>query len=286
MNGVKTCIIGGSGVVGFDSFTEIESMDVETPYGGTSDQIRVGRLEGVKVAFLSRHGQGHSLSPTNIPSRANIYALKKIGIERILSVSAVGSLKEEVKPLDLVVPDQLIDRTRNRISTFFEGPVVAHVSFSDPYCPVLTQKLGQVAKLHAVDVHMGGTYVVIEGPQFSTRAESNVYQSWGASVIGMTALPEAKLAREAGICYATLALVTDYDCWHDTEEEVSVDVVLSNMKKNVKTSAGVLKSVLREIPEQFDCMCSKSLDNSVITNLDLISEDVKSHLKVIMGKVT
>lgn len=286
MNGVKICIVGGSGVVGFDGFTDIENIDVETPYGATSDQIIVGRLEGVKVAFLSRHGYGHRLSPTNIPSRANIYALKKIGIERIFSVSAVGSLKEEIKPLDLVVPDQLIDRTRNRISTFFEDSVVAHVSFSDPYCPLLTQKLGHAAKGHTVNVHMGGTYVVIEGPQFSTRAESNVYRSWGASVIGMTALPEAKLAREAGICYATLALVTDYDCWHETEEEVSVDVVLSNMKKNVKTSAEILKSVLHEIPNQLDCMCSKSLDNSVITNLDLVSKDVKTRLEVIMGKVT
>ena len=278
----KIGIIGGSGLSGMNGIVDVEELDVETPFGPTSDRITIGSLADAKVAFLPRHGRGHHFSPTDIPVRANIFALKKIGVERILSVSAVGSLKEDVHPLDMVVPDQLIDRTRRRASTFFEGSIVAHISFSDPYCPGLSQELERAAQGQSVKLHMGGTYVVMEGPQFSTRAESNLYRSWGASVIGMTALPEAKLAREAQMCYATLALVTDYDCWHETEEEVSVDIVVANMRKNVAASERILKTVVSSIPNQRDCSCSKSLHNAIITDLAQVPEETKRRLSVIM----
>lgn len=278
----KIGIIGGSGLSGMSGIMDVEEIDVETPFGSTSDRITIGSLADTKVAFLPRHGRGHRFSPTDIPVRANIFALKKIGVERILSVSAVGSLKEDVQPLDMVIPDQLIDRTRSRISTFFEGSIVAHVSFSDPYCPVVSQELKRAVEGQSVTLHMGGTYVVMEGPQFSTRAESNLYRSWGASVIGMTALPEAKLAREAQMCYATLALVTDYDCWHETEEEVSIDMVVANMRKNVVASEKILKTVVSSIPNQRDCICSESLNNAIITDLDQVPEETKQRLSVIM----
>jgi len=278
----KIGIIGGSGLSGMKGIVDVEELDVETPFGPTSDRITIGRLADTKVAFLPRHGRGHRFSPTDIPVRANIFALKKIGIERILSVSAVGSLREDVQPLDMVVPDQLIDRTRRRVSTFFESSIVAHVSFSDPYCPVLSQELERAAQGQSVKLHMGGTYLVMEGPQFSTRAESNLYRSWGASVIGMTALPEAKLAREAQICYATLALVTDYDCWHETEETVSIDIVIANMRKNVAASEKLLKTVVSSIPNQRDCICSQSLHNAIITDLAQVPEETKRRLSVIM----
>ena len=276
-------IIGGSGLSKMDGLVDLEEFEVETPFGSPSDTIIIGTLADVRVAFLPRHGRGHRFSPTDIPVRANIFALKKLGVERILSLSAVGSLKEEVRPLDILVPDQLIDRTRLRANTFFDGEIVAHVSFSDPYCPVLTCKIKQASIGNSVKTHMGGTYIVMEGPQFSTRAESDLYRSWGASVIGMTALPEAKLAREAQICYATLALVTDYDCWHETEEEVSVDIVVANMKKNVVVSEEILKSVVKLIPERRDCKCSTALANAIITDFDLVPEETKQRLSVIIG---
>ena len=279
----KIGVIGGSGLYKMQGLADVEEVDIETPFGPPSDRIATGRLGETSVAFLPRHGRGHRFSPTDIPVRANIFALKKLGVERIVSVSAVGSLKNEVKPLDVLVPDQLIDRTRRRVSTFFEGSIAAHVSFSDPFCPVLSQELGRAARGQSLETHMGGTYVVMEGPQFSTRAESNLYRSWGASVIGMTALPEAKLAREAQICYATLALVTDYDCWHKTEKEVSVGLVVANMQKNVAASQEVLKSVVSSIPDQRDCMCPTALANAIITDLGQVPEETRQRLLVITG---
>ena len=211
-------IIGGSGLYEMEGMSEVREVTLDTPFGEPSDSIVLGVLEGVKVAFLPRHGRGHRISPTRLPVKANIYALKTLGVGSIISVSAVGSLREELRPLDLVVPDQLIDRTRQRSSTFFDDGLVAHIGFADPFCPVLSGILHKVAQSSDAVAHRGGTYVVMEGPAFSTRAECDLYRSWGADIIGMTALPEAKLAREAEICYATLACVTDYDCWHEATE--------------------------------------------------------------------
>ena len=233
--------IGGSGLYDLDGLEERREVSVETPFGEPSDAITTGVLSGVGLAFLPRHGRGHRISPTELPARANVYALKSLGVERIVSISAVGSLAEEVAPMDLVVPDQLIDRTRGRESTFFGGGMVAHVAFADPFCPDLSGLVAQAARARGVTAHAGGAYVVIEGPAFSTRAESMLYRSWGASVIGMTALPEAKLAREAEICYTTMALVTDYDCWHESEETVSVDLIVSNLLKNVASSQEIIR---------------------------------------------
>jgi 5'-methylthioadenosine phosphorylase len=276
-------VIGGSGLYDIEGLADVNELDVETPYGPPSDSIITGRLEGRPVAFLPRHGRGHRFSPTEIPARANIFALKKIGVQRIISISAVGSLKEEVKPLDMLIPDQIIDRTRRRDSTFFEGGIVAHVGFADPYCPVLVDVLARAADARPGETHLGGTYVVIEGPQFSTRAESELYRSWGASVIGMTALPEAKLAREAQICYATLALVTDYDCWHEMAEEVSVELVVANMAKNVVESKAILRGAVQMMPSGRDCKCSTALKDAVITDPSRIPEETKERLSVLTG---
>jgi 5'-methylthioadenosine phosphorylase len=262
---------------------DVQEVHVETPYGVPSDHFTIGNLEGSSVAFLPRHGRDHRFSPTEIPVRANIFAFKKLGVELVISISAVGSLKKEIKPLDILVPDQLIDRTRHRASTFFEDGIAAHVAFSDPYCPALSLEIEKAAVSQPVDTHIGGTYVVIEGPQFSTRAESELYRSWGASVIGMTALPEAKLAREAQMCYATLALVTDYDCWYEAEEEVSVGLVVANMQKNVAVSQDVIRAVVPTIPRQRDCLCSTALANAIITDLEQVHEETRQRLSVIMG---
>ena len=238
--------IGGSGLYDIEGLTDRREVEVNTPFGDPSDTIVTGSLDGVRVAFLPRHGRGHRISPTEIPVRANIYALKSLGVERVLSVSAVGSLKEELKPLDLVIPDQIIDRTKTRVSTFFGDGLVAHVGFADPFCAYLRGAALDAA--HGLTtVHDGGTYVVIEGPQFSTRAESALYRSWGADVIGMTALPEAKLAREAEICYATLAFVTDYDVWREAEEDVSVEMVVANLMKNVDTARSIIRNVTARV---------------------------------------
>ncbi|MDP2952445.1 MAG: S-methyl-5'-thioadenosine phosphorylase, partial [Chloroflexota bacterium] len=234
-------VIGGSGLYEMEGLADIEEARVKTPFGDPSDTIVVGTLEGTRVAFLPRHGRGHRISPTRLPARANIYALKSLGVEWVISVSAVGSLKEEIRPLDLVVPDQLIDRTRSRVNSFFEDGPVVHVGFADPFCPVLSRSLYEAAREAGARVHRGGTYVVMEGPLFSTRAESDLYRSWGASVIGMTALPEAKLAREAEICYATLACATDYDCWREGHESVTIEMVIANLTQNVATAKQILR---------------------------------------------
>ncbi|MYB49834.1 MAG: S-methyl-5'-thioadenosine phosphorylase [Dehalococcoidia bacterium] len=279
----EIAFIGGSGLYDIDGLTDPDQVSIDTPFGPPSDAFTIGTLQGRRVAFLARHGKGHRHLPSEIPFRANIYALKLLGAERIISISAVGSLQESIAPLDMVVPDQIIDRTRGRVSTFFGNGVAAHVGFADPFCSELRQDLVETASNTSVTVHDGGVYVVMEGPQFSTRAESQLYRSWGASIIGMTALPEAKLAREAEICYATLALVTDYDVWHQTEAEVSVDLVVANLMKNVETTQALLPDLAACIPESKPCDCQSALERAIITSRDLIPDEAKSRLSAIIG---
>lgn len=280
----KIAFIGGSGLYDIDGMENRQELTVETPFGDPSDAVMVGEINGVEAAFLPRHGRGHRFSPSEIPVKANIYALKSLGVERVVSVSAVGSLREYIKPLDLVVPDQIIDRTRRRSDTFFGDGIVAHVGFADPFCNELRRIAFESASLEDVDCHDGGTYLVIEGPQFSTRAESAVYRSWGANVIGMTALPEAKLAREAELCYTTLAFVTDYDVWHDTEEEVTVEMVIQNLTHNVATAQGIIRRMLAEIPDNRTCGCESALKNAVITSRELITKDAQNRLGILVNK--
>ena len=280
----KIAFIGGSGLYDIDGMENRREVTVETPFGDPSDAVVVGEINGVEAAFLPRHGRGHRFSPTEIPVKANIYALKSLGVERVVSVSAVGSLKEHIKPLDLVVPDQIIDRTRRRSDTFFGDGIVAHVGFADPFCNELRRIAFENASHEDVDCHDWGTYLVIEGPQFSTRAESAVYRSWGANVIGMTALPEAKLAREAELCYTTLAFVTDYDVWHDTKEEVTVEMVIQNLTHNVATAQGIIRRMLAEIPDNRTCGCESALKNAVITSRELITKDAQNRLGILVNK--
>jgi 5'-methylthioadenosine phosphorylase len=280
----KLAFIGGSGLYDMKGLTDREELDVETPFGAPSDSIVTGTVNGTRVAFLPRHGRGHRISPTEIPVRANLYALKSLGVERIISVSAVGSLREELKPLDLVVPDQLIDRTRSRVNTFFDDGIVAHVGFADPFCPVLSDVLAQSAERQGVATHRGGTYVVMEGPQFSTRAESELYRSWGAGVIGMTGLPEAKLAREAEICYATMALVTDYDCWHETEDSVSVELIVENLTKNAEAAQRVIADLVSRVPATRECGCASALRDAIITRPELVPGETLERLSPLIEK--
>ncbi len=280
----RIAVIGGSGLYEMEGLAGVREVEVDTPFGKPSDSIIMGDLEGVSVAFLPRHGRGHGISPTQLPVRANIYALKSLGVEQIISISAVGSLREELRPLDLVVPDQLIDRTRLRANTFFDDGIVAHVAFADPFCPVLSSLLSTSAHEVGASVHLGGIYVVMEGPAFSTRAECGLYRSWGADIIGMTALPEAKLAREAEICYGTLACVTDYDCWREATEVVTVEMVVANLLKNVATSKGVLQRVIPRIPSERSCDCVSALKNAIITSTERIPMEVKERMRPIIGQ--
>ena len=277
-------IVGGSGLYAMEGLTNAQSVDVETPFGKPSDSIIVGELWGTPVAFLPRHGRGHRISPTDLPVRANIYALKTLGVERLISVSAVGSLREELRPLDMVVPDQLIDRTYRRVSTFFENGIVGHIAFAHPFCSRLSGLLYDATVAAGVTTHMGGTCIVMEGPAFSTVAESNMYRSWGADIIGMTALPEAKLAREAEMCYATLACVTDYDVWHSTEEQVTVELVVANLLKNVAASQEALRLLLPTIPTERPCDCGNALRDALITSRDAIPGKTIEKLQPILGK--
>jgi 5'-methylthioadenosine phosphorylase len=277
-------VIGGSGLYEMEGLTDVDFVEIDTPFGKPSDAIVLGSLEGTSVAFLPRHGRGHRLNPTSIPSRANIYALKSLGVRRIISVSAVGSLKEEFVPLDLVVPNQLIDRTRQREGTFFDEGIVAHIGFAEPFCPAVSGIIQQSARTVGVTVHAGGTMVVMEGPAFSTRAESFMYRSWGADIIGMTALPEAKLAREAEICYATMAWITDYDCWHQAAEVVTVEMVVQNLMKNVATSKEMLRQVIPKLRQELDCTCSSALKDAIITHPQGVSEEMKRKLAPIVGQ--
>ena len=280
----RLAVIGGSGLYSMEGLQDVEEVEVPTPYGSPSDAIVVGTFEGVGVAFLPRHGRGHRISPTNLPVKANIFALKKLGVERIVSVSAVGSLREEMKPLDMVVPHQIIDRTRLRDNTFFDDKMVVHVAFSDPFCPSLSHLLYDSGQKAGATVHEGGVYLVMEGPAFSTRAESFMYRQWGADIIGMTALPEAKLAREAEICYSTLACVTDYDCWREATEVVTVEMVVANLKRNVATSINILRNLISRVPMGRNCSCGSALENAILTSPDLVSEEYKAQLAPIIGK--
>lgn len=284
MSTAKIGVIGGSGLYKMEGMTEIEEAKLSTPFGEPSEAIILGKLEGVRIAFLPRHGKGHGMSPGELPARANIYALKSLGVEWIISVSAVGSLKEEIQPLDLVIPDQIIDRTKGRASTFFTNGIVGHVAFAEPFCPVLSQALFEAATEAGAKVHQGGIYLAMEGPQFSTRAESQLYRSWGADIIGMTALPEAKLAREAEICYATLAFVTDYDCWYPGYESVTTEMILTNLRKGVDIAKEILKLAIPLIPRERDCACATALKDAIVTPPKYIPEKTKEDLDLLIGK--
>jgi 5'-methylthioadenosine phosphorylase len=284
MEEVKTAIIGGTGLYDIEGIEIIESIDVDTPFGNPSDSIRIARVGDNKAAFLPRHGTGHRILPTEIPVKANIWALKKLGIERIISISAVGSLKDEIRPRDIVVPDQIIDRTKSRVNSFFGNGIVGHVSFAEPFCGELVDIIYNEVTRLGYRVHRGGTYVCMEGPVFSTRAESNLYRSWGGGVIGMTAVPEAKLAREAEICYAVMALSTDYDCWKDDGQDVTIEIVVENLKANVKAASDFVKSVLGKIPAERTCSCGDAARYAIITGKDHIPEKVRKDLSVFYGK--
>lgn len=281
-------VIGGSGLYQMEGMTDIEEIRVQTPFGDPSDSITIGKVGGIAMAFLPRHGRGHRLSPTEVPSRANIWALKSLGVEWVISVSAVGSLREDVAPRDLLIPDQIFDRTKSRVNSFYEGGVVVHCTFAEPFCPHLRGLL--LASAHEVGnvkVHDGGAYVCMEGPLFSTKAESNVYRKLGMDIIGMTALPEAKLAREAELCYATIACVTDYDCWHESAESVTVDMVIANLSSNVANAQRILSSVAQKIPtSRVDqhCGCTSAVANAIMTAPHLIPADVKQRYDLLIGK--
>lgn len=280
-------IIGGSGLYQMPELTEVEEVRVETPFGDPSDAFIVGTLEGVRVAFLPRHGRGHRYTPSELPFRANVYAMKLLGVERILSASAVGSLQEQYAPLDMLIPDQFFDRTRARAreSTFFGDGIVAHVTFAHPVCGKLGDVLEASCREAGVNAHRGGTYLCMEGPAFSTVAESNVYRAWGMDVIGMTNLQEAKLAREAEMCYATLALVTDYDCWHEDHDAVSVNTVVEYLNKNVRNAQIILRHAVKSLKEKAEaCDCQTALRSAIFTAPDLWPAETKRRLAAIVGK--
>lgn len=285
----RLAVIGGSGLYAMDGLENRVDISVETPFGAPSDAITIGNLEGVAIAFVPRHGKGHRLNPSEVPSRANIYALKSLGVERIISVSAVGSLREDYPPLDLVIPDQMIDRTRIRPATFFERGIVAHVGFAEPFCVDLSAALARSAVFPgAPTIHRGGAYVCIEGPQFSTMAESRIYRQWGADIIGMTAIPEAKLAREAEICYATIACVTDYDVWRETEAPVSVEKVIANLTANVANAQRIIRAVARDLPSDRDhatCGCASALANAIMTDHSQITAETRARLGILIDRI-
>ncbi len=281
MNDIEWGVIGGSGFYNMPDFKRSQEIHLKTPFGEPSDAFIIGELKGKKVAFIARHGRHHSLLPTEINFRANIYAMKILGVKAIISASAAGSLRKEIHPGEMVVPDQLFDRTKHRDDTFFGNGIVAHISFAKPFCPNLREKiLGSLIK-HKIPFHQSGTYLCMEGPQFSTRAESNLYKAWGMSVIGMTNLQEAKLAREAEICYASLALVTDYDCWHPFEEEVKIENVLEIMRKNTENAQKVIKEVISDgYPD--NCECSHALRNAIVTPRSFWPEETYQKLKPLL----
>jgi 5'-methylthioadenosine phosphorylase len=277
-------IIGGSGLYSMPGLTRAKEVRLKTPFGAPSDAYILGTLAGRNVAFLSRHGRGHRILPTELNFRANIHGFKQLGVERIVSISAVGSLKEEHKPLDFVIPNQFFDRTRHRIDTFFGHGVVAHVTFADPICPELTQVVARACQKAGVNAKRGGTYLCMEGPQFSTKAESNVYRSWGMDVIGMTNLQEAKLAREAEICYVTVAMVTDYDCWHPHHDAVTVDQVVSVLLKNAENATRVIQETVAAMPSGRSCKCGSALAHAILTDPGKIPAATRKRLRLILGK--
>ncbi len=280
----KIGIIGGSGLYSMPGFSAHREVNMETPFGPPSDNYIVGSLAGKEVAFLARHGRGHRISPSELNFRANIYGMKTLGVERIISLSAVGSLKEEHRPLDFVIPDQFVDRTRGRISTFFGEGLVAHVSFADPVCPELSGTVEAACRAASVNVKRGGTYLCMEGPAFSTRAESNLYRSWGMDVIGMTNLQEAKLAREAEICYVTVAMVTDYDCWHAEHDAVEVTDIIRVLTQNAANACAVVAAAVEAMPDSRACGCGSSLRHAIITDKSLVPPATLNKLEPIVGK--
>ncbi|MEW6455393.1 MAG: S-methyl-5'-thioadenosine phosphorylase [Acidobacteriota bacterium] len=285
MEKVEFGIIGGSGFYQIDGLTDLKEVKLETPFGSPSDSYFIGTLEGRKVAFLSRHGRGHKHIPSDVNFRANIYGFKMLGTERIISMSAVGSMKEEIKILDIVIIDQYIDRTYRRQNTFFGNGIAGHISFAHPICPVIADYLYKATEKLNLPVHEGGIYLCIEGPQFSSKAESFLYRSWGVDVIGMTNATEAKLAREAEMCYATIAMSTDYDCWHESEEAVNVEMLIENLNKNAQNAKRIIKEALKIIPiERTGCECKDALKTSLITRADLIPQETKEKVELIIKK--
>ena len=277
-------IIGGSGLYSMPGFSDVSEVRLETPFGDPSDAYVLGTLEGRKVAFLARHGRGHRILPTELNFRANIHGFRQLGVERIVSVSAVGSLKEEHKPLDFVIPDQFFDRTRHRVDTFFGDGVVAHISMADPVCGEMAGVVERACRQSGVIGKLGGTYLCMEGPQFSTKAESNVYRSWGMDVIGMTNLQEAKLAREAEICYVTVAMVTDYDCWHPHHDSVTVDQIVAVLLKNAENATRVVRETVSSMPKDRACKCGSSLAHAILTDRSKIPTATRQRLKLILDK--
>ena len=280
----KIGVIGGTGLEDIEGLTDIKQVDIDTPFGKPSDAITAGKLDGVGVAFLPRHGRGHFISPTELPARANIYALKTIGVEQIIAISSCGSFKQEFAPGHLLIPDQLIDRTRNRVNTFFTDGIVAHVGFAEPFCRELSQILYESAREADATVHAKGTYVCMEGPAFSTRAESRLYRSWGADIVGMTALPEAKLAREAELCYAMIACITDYDSWWESGKPVDVATVVKILHTNADIAKRIVKLAVKKIPEHSDCHCIHALEGAIITAPEKIPAAQKKKLGLLIGK--
>jgi len=277
-------IIGGSGLYSMPGLSDVRELRQQTPFGDPSDAYVLGTLEGRKVAFLARHGRGHRILPTELNFRANIYGFKQLGVERIVSVSAVGSLKEEHKPLDFVIPNQFFDRTRHRVDTFFGEGIVAHIAFAEPVCPELARVVETACKQSGVTGKRGGTYLCMEGPQFSTKAESNVYRSWGMDVIGMTNLQEAKLAREAEVCYVTVAMVTDYDCWHPHHDSVTVDQIVAVLLKNAENACQVVRQTVAAMPTKRNCKCGEALAHAILTDRDKIPPATREKLKLILEK--
>lgn len=281
---VKLAFIGGTGLYQIDGLEIVDSVDIDTPFGKPSDSIKIAQFGDRKAAFLPRHGVGHRYLPTEIPVKANIWALKKIGVEKIIAVSAVGSLKEEIRPRDIVIPDQIIDRTKQRPSTFFGEGLVGHLGFADPFCSELSDLLYTTVKDLGYRVHRDETYVCMEGPLFSTRAESHMYRSWGGGVIGMTAIPESKLAREAELCYALIAMSTDYDCWKEDEEDVTIEMIVQNLQANTAAAQSVIKRLMETIQDDGTCGCQEAAQFAILTNPKLIPEDVKKKLGLFYEK--
>ena len=280
----KIGIIGGSGFYKIDGLVNIKWVKVDTPFGKPSDEYLLGDVSGIEIVFLPRHGRGHYILPSELNYTANIYGMKKLGVDRIISISAVGSFKEKLKPLDILIPDQYVDRTNQaRKTSFFGNGIVAHINFSDPSCKVLADIIAESAKEAGATIHKGGTYLNMEGPAFSTRAESKLYKSWGMDVIGMTNMPEARCAREAEICYVTMAMITDYDCWYQNES-VNIEMVINNLTKNSKMAKEIIKRALPKIPKKRDCACASALKDAIITRPDLVPEETKKKLELLIGK--
>lgn len=284
MSEVKLAVIGGSGVYDMEALTDIEERELSTPFGDPSDTIVIGTLSGKRIAFLPRHGRGHRLTPTEVPYRANIWALKSLGVERIISISACGSMKEKYAPRHIVIPDQIYDNTKLRDYSFFGDGMVAHIGIAEPFCPHVRQILHEAVKKAGGTVHMGGTFIVIEGPRFSTQGESNIYRSWGVDIIGMTAVPEAQLAREAEMCYATMAHVTDYDVWHEEEETVNVEMLIANLMANASLSKKTIAELVPMLSNERPCDCGETLSMAMITQRDLIPKEKIEQLGPVVAK--